>query len=563
MNFFNKLFLLILLILALCACEKKTLPSNSEVLDTLPVDNGTTTNPLEPSNEYCATAVAPGCIDNVKVTVCVDSQGKIQKVTSENHETAGLGTKAIQEMAEAMMQQDNEFVDAISGATVSSNAFYRAAGEAYMVAYAKSQGMICSDPDNPVVGIWRWDSNDTDFEKTFWLIYPDGLFVPYSVEQNEYMISLRDAHQDQREVSYQDSTLYLIRDNVPVDSLPINWIDQDHLSLPGTDELYYSASRMQIDDDILVDEVFTTTENSDTASSLTLQKLCGSVWANNGYRFSDTTICKFNMDGTAEITYPVSMPVEYSGTFELRNDSVTITWESNSLILAYNKEKNILINMDSSVTHIVEQDHGDSEGNYVPAKMAREIFEPYSAVPYLDSSSQAQKLSTIPEKFTESHIKETVRPYLKALSYLSIPQKYCEVSWDDTFMDENGMTYSLVTNYGSVEEAMAAVASYVTDDFLKANFQSDAFRMRNGKLYLMESTMGWSSWDANSVKFSSLIGEDEIAVNVDLYNSGGTYLETKTIYFQDINGEYVVSGISWLNTERASSTDISPQYDPI
>ncbi len=244
-----KIVLSSLLIFALCACEKVTSLSDSKISDTLTTDNGAAEVFSQANNEYYATVITEGWFSDIKVTVYVDSQGNISNVLSENNETAGIGTKAIQEMSEAMIRENSEFVDAVSGATVSSAAFRKAAGEAYMIAYAKSQGMVCSDPDNPMVGVWRWDSNNVNFEKLFWLVYPDGLLVPYSVERNEYMVSLRDIHQDQRKVIYLDSTLSLIRNDDINESLPIEWIDPDHFSLPSMDEFYYSPSRVQIDDD--------------------------------------------------------------------------------------------------------------------------------------------------------------------------------------------------------------------------------------------------------------------------------------------------------------------------
>ena len=413
-----KIFLVVLFVLALCACDRDA-SLNLQSSDIPAVDNSTTVAASQIN--YCATAIVKGFADDIKVSVYVDAQGNILSVTSENHETAGLGTRAVEEMGKAMMRENSEFIDAVSGATISSLAFRKAAGEAYMVAYAKSQGMVCSAPDNPMVGVWRWDSNDEDFEKVFWLIYPNGLFVLYSVERNENMVSLRDVHQDERNVVYHDSTLSLVRGDDVADSLPIEWIDRDHFSLPDEGEFYYSATRVQIDDDILTDDSSAATGNLNAKGSLTMQRLCESAWASNGYRLSDTTVCQFNMDGTIKIVDPVSMPDEYNGTFEVRNDTVIMTWNSSTITLAYNKEKNILINTDPSFTHIVEQDQEDSEGNYVPAKIAREIYEPYSAVPYLDFSGQAELQSMPPEEFSESRIKETVRPYLQALSYISIP----------------------------------------------------------------------------------------------------------------------------------------------
>ena len=560
-----KIALSSLLIFALCACEKDTPLSNSEISDTLTTDNGAAEVFSQANDEYYATVITDGWFSNIKVTVYVDSQGNISNVLSENNETAGVGTKAIQEMSEAMIRKNSEFVDAVSGATVSSLAFRKAAGEAYMVAYAKSQGIVYSDPDNPMVGIWRWNSNDADFEKAFWLIYPNGLFVPYSVERNKNMVSLRDVHQDKRNVVYHDSILSLVRGDDVAESLPIEWIDRDHFSLPDEGEFYYSATRVQIDDDILTDDSSAATGNLNAKGSLTMQRLCESAWVSNGYRLSDTTVCQFNMDGTVKITDSVSMPDEYNGTFELRNDTVIMNWKGSPVTLMYDKGKNILINTDPSATHIVEQDHGDAAGNYVPAKTAREIYEPYSADPYLDSGGQAQLQSVPPEEFAESCIKETVRPYLQALSYISIPQRYCELSWDDIFMDERGMTYFRVMNYGSVQEAMSSVAPYVTDEYLQAAFQSDGFQVRDGKLYLIESSMGWPSWDANSVAYAGLVGIDEIAVKVDSYGSGDNYCGTETIYFRETEDGFVISGFSWITEDKGypSYDYTAPGYDPV
>lgn len=557
-----KIFPPILLALTLCACERDA-PLNLNSSDIPAVDNSATVAASQ--SNYCATAIAKGFADDIRVSVCVDAQGNILSVTSENHETAGLGTRAVEEMGETMMRENSELVDAVSEATISSSAFHKAAGEAYMVAYAKSQGMVYSDPDNPMVGVWRWDSNDVDFEKAFWLIYPNGLLVPYSVERNENMVSLRDVHQDERNVVYHDSTLSLVRGGDAADSLPIEWIDRDHFSLPNEGEFYYFATRVQIDDDILTDDSSAANGNPNDKGSLTMQRLCESVWVSNGYRLSDTTVCQFNMDGTIKITDSVSTPDEYYGTFELRDDTVIMTWNGSSVTLTYDKEKNILINTAPSATHIVEQDHGDSAGNYVPAKTAREIYEPYSAVPYLDSGGQAQLQSVPPEEFSETCIKETVRPYLQALSYISIPQRYCELSWDDTFMDERGMTYFRVMNYGSVQEAIAAVAPYVTDEYLQAAFRSDGFQVRDGKLYLIESSMGWPSWDANSVAYAGLVGIDEIAVKVDSYGSGDNYCGTETIYFRETEDGFVISGFSWITEDKGypSYDYTAPGYDPV
>ena len=270
-----KIFLVILFVLTLCACDRDA-SLNLQSSDIPAIDNSTTVAASQIN--YCATAIVKGFADDIKVSVYVDAQGNILSVTSENHETAGLGTRAVEEMGKAMMRENSEFIDAVSGATISSLAFRKAAGEAYMVAYAKSQGMVCSASDNPMVGVWRWDSNDEDFEKVFWLIYPNGLFVPYSVERNENMVSLQDVHQDERNIVYYDSTLSLVRDDDVAESLPIEWIDRDHFSLPDEGEFYYSATRVQIDGEINADTLFPS-DNEDSNQTLeAVRELDDSDW---------------------------------------------------------------------------------------------------------------------------------------------------------------------------------------------------------------------------------------------------------------------------------------------
>ena len=132
-------------------------------------------------------------------------------------------------------------------------------------------------------------------------------------------------------------------------------------------------------------------------------------------------------------------------------------------------------------------------------------------------------------------------------------------------MDERGMTYFRVMNYGSVQEAMAAIAPYVTDEYLQAAFQSDGFQVRDGKLYLIESSMGWPSWDANSVVYVGLIGMDEVAVKVDSYGSGDNYCGTETIYFRETEDGFVISGFSWITEDKGypSYDYTAPGYDPV
>ncbi len=74
---------------------------------------------------------------NVPVTVEV-KDGKIASVTvGDNAETAGIGTKAIEQLPEAIVVANGtEGVDGVSGATITSNAIFSAVNEALAQASA-------------------------------------------------------------------------------------------------------------------------------------------------------------------------------------------------------------------------------------------------------------------------------------------------------------------------------------------------------------------------------------------------------------------------------------------
>lgn len=171
----------------------------------------------------------------------------------------------------------------------------------------------------------------------------------------------------------------------------------------------------------------------------------------------------------------------------------------------------------------------------------------------------------MPAEFTDENIKQTVRPYLEALSSIDYPQKICDMDYEDVILDEYEQPYYQVTNYSDIQQVMAVARPYVTAEYLNAHFPSSWFRSYNGKLYVSEPGMGIGCWDANSVAYGGFIGDDEIAIYIDEYGSGDNYCGTRTIYFQESGNGYVVSGLSWSTSNKGyPEYDYTPPgYDPV
>lgn len=76
-------------------------------------------------------ATAAGYGGDIKVTVNIDKDGKIEKVTTEHTESEDVGAKAIPDLEKAVVEKNGtEGVDNVSGATVTSEAFKAAVNEA-------------------------------------------------------------------------------------------------------------------------------------------------------------------------------------------------------------------------------------------------------------------------------------------------------------------------------------------------------------------------------------------------------------------------------------------------
>ncbi len=295
---------------------------------------------------------------------------------------------------------------------------------------------------------------------------------------------------------------------------------------------------------------------------LSTAKLCDGVWVNEGIRYTNTFVYEFQPDGVVLTRSPAFPDDEFwTGSYSVKDGVITLSGEFSEGQFSYDAKKNILV----STTQVcyVEMPEDDGYGNGFPGKEVALILQPYDRNPYQDG--QAQSKSIIPAEFSEENIKQTVRPYLEALSSIDYPHKICDVDYEDAIPGEYGEPYYRVTNYSNVQQVMAAVRPYVTAEYLNAHFPSSWFRSYDGKLYLLEPEMGIDGRDANSVAYDGFIGDNEIAIYVDEYGSGDNYCGTRTIYLQESGNGYVVSGLSWNCTNKGyPEYDYTPPgYDPV
>ena len=74
--------------------------------------------------------VAAGWFDNIVVSVTVDYENILSISVDSQNETAGVGTKAFEPLTEAIIVANSTDVDAISGATTTSDGFKAAVADA-------------------------------------------------------------------------------------------------------------------------------------------------------------------------------------------------------------------------------------------------------------------------------------------------------------------------------------------------------------------------------------------------------------------------------------------------
>ena len=295
---------------------------------------------------------------------------------------------------------------------------------------------------------------------------------------------------------------------------------------------------------------------------LSTAKLCDGVWVNEGIRNSNTFVYEFQSDGVVLTSSPAFPDDEFwTGSYSVEDGVITLSGEFSEGQFSYDAKKNILVS--ATQVSFVEMPEDDGYGNGFPGKEAALILQPYDRNPYQDG--QAQSKSIIPSEFTEKNIKQTVRPYLEALSSIDYPHKICDVDYGDAIPGEYGEPCYRVTNYSDVQQVMAVVRPYVTAEYLNAHFSLSWFQSYDGKLYLLGPEMGIGCWDANSAAYGGFIGDNEVAIYVDEYGSGDNYCGTRTIYFQESGNGYVVSGLSRNCTNKGyPEYDYTPPgYDPV
>lgn len=304
-----------------------------------------------------------------------------------------------------------------------------------------------------------------------------------------------------------------------------------------------------------------------TSGNMTLDKLCNSVWVSNGYRFSDTNIYIFSPNGALTVEW-ANNAFPLTGNYVLQGDTVIATTFDGERIehFDFDPVKNILVSRNSR--KIVEQENGDGYGSYFEGKTTVEILEPYRENPYTSSQSSANlRQSIIPREFSEDKIKQTVRPYLQALSFLggNNASPFLDLDYNSSWYDNNDWEHIPVKNFVSVQQVKDSVKSFFTEEYFQECFPDYLFQLNKGKLCYISGARGSGMWDANSVKYAGLIGKDEIAVEADSYGSGENYCCTYTIYFRKIGEHYYLSGVSWEHRNNGiPNHDYTPAgWDPV
>ena len=84
----------------------------------------------EPAAEGALTGTAKGFGGDVTVTVTVDGDDILSVVAVGDNETKGIGSTAIEQLPEAIVDADSTEVDGVSGATYTSNAIKEAVSKA-------------------------------------------------------------------------------------------------------------------------------------------------------------------------------------------------------------------------------------------------------------------------------------------------------------------------------------------------------------------------------------------------------------------------------------------------
>lgn len=106
-------------------------PSPTPVITPAPVITPTPT-PVrrEPEGTGSATASATGFGGKITLTVTVKDGVITEFVVESNNETQGIGSRAIEELPDSILDANSLSMDGVSGATMTSNAIFDAAEKA-------------------------------------------------------------------------------------------------------------------------------------------------------------------------------------------------------------------------------------------------------------------------------------------------------------------------------------------------------------------------------------------------------------------------------------------------
>jgi len=122
------LILCAILLLSMVACADD---NDDKVGDTGTNNTGTNgTNPEGVVDKNALTGTAKGYGGEVTVTVTVDGDDIVSVKAVGEKETEGVGSKAIDELPGKIEEADSTDVDAVAGATVTSNAIKEAVDKA-------------------------------------------------------------------------------------------------------------------------------------------------------------------------------------------------------------------------------------------------------------------------------------------------------------------------------------------------------------------------------------------------------------------------------------------------
>lgn len=119
-----------------CSSKPAEVPESTEALET----TATVPETVQEAGNYTPgayTATAKGFGGDVTVTITVDAESITDVVVEGANETDGIGSKAVEELPEAIKNAQSAEVDGISGATITSKAVRTAAAEA--IAKAKGE----------------------------------------------------------------------------------------------------------------------------------------------------------------------------------------------------------------------------------------------------------------------------------------------------------------------------------------------------------------------------------------------------------------------------------------